>query len=76
MWCFKMSYFLLISVVTLGLWMTSLVCTKMWLSYRSYRFITKEIDDINSYDEVFFTKNHDRPLNLILHKIIALISLN
>jgi hypothetical protein len=64
--------------------MVSIICVRTWLSYRSYKFITKEIDAhsvMNSYDEVFYTKNSDlkKPtstLTWLLLKIIALISRN
>lgn len=77
--CFDMHYFLLISVFVLGLWMTSIICVKIWLSYRAYKFISKETDVniiLNSHDEVFYTQNFSSPLNRFLLKVFTLISRN
>jgi hypothetical protein len=79
-----MNYFLLIPVMVLVLWIASIICVKTWLDYSSYKFILKEAEadtDLNSYDEVFYTKNSDTnnpksPPSWLLLKIIELISRN
>jgi hypothetical protein len=78
---FDMLYFLLISVMVLGLWIISIICVSKWLDHRSYEFISKEIDVhsvVSSYDEVFYTKNPDAKsttstLNRLLFKLVTLI---
>jgi hypothetical protein len=59
--------------------MVCFICIKLWLSYRAYKFITKEMEVtniLNSDGEVFFTKNSVSPLNWLLLKVMALISRN
>jgi hypothetical protein len=59
---FGMPYFFLIPVGVLVLWMFCIICVRSWLSYKAYKFIMKEINakDLNSYDEVFYTKNSEQ----------------
>ncbi len=76
---FDTRYFLLIPFFTLGLWITSIVCTRIWLSYRSYKFISQEWDSdntLNSYDEVFYTQNSYSPIKQFLFRVFKLISRN
>jgi hypothetical protein len=77
-----MRYFLLISALVLSLWTISFFGTKICLDYRSYKFVSTEIDEdktLNSYDEVFYTKNTQNissPLSRFLLNVIALIFRN
>jgi hypothetical protein len=57
-----MKYFLLILAVALSLWIASVTFTKICLDYRSYKFISEEMDThstLEPYDQVFYTKNYD-----------------
>jgi hypothetical protein len=57
-----MHYFLLISVLILGLWISSIAGIKVLLSYRAYKFILQESDKdiiLDSYDEIYYTQNQN-----------------
>jgi predicted tellurium resistance membrane protein TerC len=56
-----MRYLLLIITLVLSFWTVLFVCIKIWLDYRAYKFVSTEIDEnstLNSYDEVFYTRNN------------------
>ena len=73
-----MHHFLLISLAILGLGISSRFCVGIWLDYRAYKFVMKETDeniDLNSYDEIFYTKNHPSSLlNYFWSQIFKIVS--